>query len=401
MLPALGRDIVSKRPAIPVLVAATVSQFAAGVGFWSFNLLAPELAAETGLNERDFGLWITFTFIGTFLSSPFTGVFVRRWGGPAAVVRFFAMMLGALMLVLTGAWWGVMAAALLFGLGYGPQGPVGMTMVTQSAGAARRGLFLSLRHSSQPLAAAVIGRTLPPLMIWAGWQTGVLSVGAVLALALVGTMLAAPLFQIETAPPRQIGIAQRFRTIFEIPSNLRLLWGAGQVFALTQTTVTTFSYLYLLEVAHLSPVAAGIFVSNLHLTALIGRPVLGWLTDRIGNAQAVLAGIALVSVAAAFSLMTVTPETPSWALLPLAAACGIGGQCWNPVFVTAMSFRVDPGDLAELNGRAFSFLSIGWLMASPVVWVLIEWTGGYAVPLAGVALLNLVVALVLLGRRGR
>ena len=383
-----------------ILIAAGLAQFAAGIGFWSFNLLAPELAAETGLNERDFGLWITFTFLGTFLSSPFTGVFVRRYGGPGAVIRFFVVMLGALTLVLTGTWVGVMAAAFLFGLGYGPQGPVGMTMVTQSAGASRRGLFLALRHAAQPLAASVMGRILPPLMIYAGWQAGVLSIGAVLVLAMIGVLLAAPLFRIEVAAPRFESAAARFRGLLSVPPDLRFLWGAGQVFALTQTAVTTFAYLYLLEVAQLSPIGAGIFASNLHLASLIGRPVLGWLTDRIGNAQFVLAAIAMVTVVAALSLMQVTSETPAWLLVPLAVACGVSGQCWNSVFVTAMSFRVDSGDLAELNGRAFAFLSIGWMAAPPIVWGLIELTGGYDVPLTGVALLNGMTAVVLLLRRG-
>ena len=127
--------------AVPVLAAATLTQFTAGVGFWSFGLLAPELAAETGLNARDFGLSITFTFVGAFLSSPFTGAFVRRFGGGGAIARFCVAMAGATLLVLTGTWTGTMIAAFLFGLGYGPQGPVGMTLVTQSAEPARRGLF--------------------------------------------------------------------------------------------------------------------------------------------------------------------------------------------------------------------------------------------------------------------
>ena len=387
--------------AVPVLIAAAATQFAAGVGFWSFNLLAPELAAETGLNERDFGLWITFTFMGTFLSSPFTGVFVRRYGGTGAVVRFFAVMIAAMLLVLSGTWAGVMAAAFLFGLGYGPQGPVGMTLVTQSADPGRRGLFLALRHSAVPLAATIVGRVIPPLMIWAGWRTGVLSVAGVLALALVFTLIAAPLFRVEAAPPRFSGLWQRFRGMFAVPANLRFLWGAGLVFALTQTAVTTFAYLYLLEIAHLSPIAAGIFASNLHLTALFGRPVLGWLTDRIGNAQRVLAGIAVMTVVAALSLMQVTPGTPQWLLVPLAMACGVSGQCWNSVFVTAMSFKVEAGDLAELNGRAFAFLSVGWMAAPPIVWGLIELTGGYTVALMSVAGLNAVVALVLVMVPGR
>lgn len=386
---------------IPVLIAATTTQFAAGIGFWAFNLLAPELAPETGLNERDFGLWITFLFIGSFLSSPFTGAFVRRWGGPGAVVRFFAVMLAATMLTLWGSWAGIMLAAFLFGLGYGPQGPIGMTLVTQAADPRQRGLLLALRHSAVPLAATVIGRALPPLMLWAGWQTGVLSVAGVLALALVFTLAFAPLFHVEATPPRFTSVRQRFRGLFAVPPNLRFLWGAGLVFALTQTAVTTFAYLYLLEVAHFSAIAAGIFASNLHLAALVGRPFLGWLTDRTGSAQAVLAGIALVTVAAALALMQVTPQTPGWMLVPLAAACGISGQCWNSVFVTAMSFRVEAGELAELNGRAFAFLSVGWMAAPPIMWGLIELTGGYTVPLLAVAGVNAVVAAVLLLVRGR
>ena len=392
---------MSRPRTFAVLIAAATTQFAAGIGFWTFSFLAPELAPETGLNERDFGMWITFVFLGAMLSSPMTGVYVRRWGGSGTVARLFAVMLGAMALTLTGTWTGVMIAAFLFGVGYGPQGPIGMTLVTQVADPGRRGLLLALRHSAIPMAATVLGRALPPLMLWLGWQAGILSVTGVLALALVFVLIAAPTFQVQATPARHQSILARFRSMFVVPPNLRFLWGAGLVFALTQTTVTTFAYLYLLEVALLSPIAAGIFASNLQLTALIGRPVLGWVTDRIGNAQLVLAGISIVTVIASLWLTHVGPETPGWVLIPLAIACGISGQCWNSVFVTAMSFKVDPGDLAELNGRAFGFLSLGWLAAPPIVWGLIELTGGYDVALISVAAINGLVALVLIVTPGR
>jgi sugar phosphate permease len=236
---------------------------------------------------------------------------------------------------------------------------------------------------------------LPPLMLWAGWQAGVLSVAGLLALALIFSLAAAPLFALEASPPRHAGAAQRFRALFVVPPTLRFLWGAGLAFAVTQTAVTTYSYIYLLEVAGFSPLVAGVFVSNLHLTALVGRPILGWLTDRAGNPQAVLAGIALVTVAAMLALVQVGPGTPAWVLVPLAVACGISSQCWNSVFVTAMSFRVEAGELAELNGRAFAFLSLGWMASPPIMWGLIELTGGYVVPFAAVAALNAIVAIVL------
>ena len=385
--------------AVPVLIAAGLTQFAAGLGFWSFGLLAPELAAETGLNERDFGLSITFTFIGALLSSAFTGAWVRRFGGAGSVARFFAMMTGAMALVLTGTWTGTMVAAFLFGIGYGPQGPVGMTLVAQTAKRSQRGLFLSLRHAMVPLAAAISGRVLPPFMLWAGWQMGVLSVSAVLILAMLFALLAARCFEIEAAPQRPGSAWTRLAEIVSVPPQLRFLWGIGFCFALTQTAVTTFSYLYLLEVAGLDVVSAGIFASNLHLTALIGRPILGWLTDKVGHAQCVLAGIAAITVIALFCLMSVSQETSGLVLIPLAIACGIAGQCWNSVFVTAMSFQVAPEELAELNGRAFAFLSIGWMASPPIIWALIELTGGYNVPLMGLAAINAVLVLVLMLRR--
>ncbi|MEM0990540.1 MAG: MFS transporter [Pseudomonadota bacterium] len=282
-----------------------------------------------------------------------------------------------------------------FGLGYGPQGPVGMTLVAQTVEPHRRGLFLALRHASVPLAASITGRLLPPLMLIWGWQSGVLSVTGLLLVSLLAALLAGRIFEVETAPSRNLTTLGRFRALFVIPEQLRFLWAVGFGFALTQTAVTTFSYLYLLEVAGLSAIAAGIFASNLHLTALIGRPILGWLTDRVGNAQRVLGGIACVTVASALGLMQVGPETPAWLLVPLAMGCGISGQCWNSVFVTAMSFKVEAGDLADLNGRAFSFLSIGWMASPPIMWALIEVTGGYTVPLMAVAGVNAVLVVVL------
>jgi MFS family permease len=387
--------------ALAVLGGAFLTQMAAAVGFWSFSLLAPELAAHTGLNERDFGLSVSFIFLGTFLSSGFTGLLVGRFGGAGTVALVLAGMAAAVLLNLAGLWAATMLAALLFGIAYGPQGAVGMTLVTRSADRRMRGLYLSIRHSSVPAAAAVIGRVLPPLMIWAGWWVGVLSVSAVLVAGAAFTLAARPLFrlgearaQVAERAPR--GFWRGIRARFRVPPELRFLWGAGLAFAVTQNAATFFAYLYLLEVAGRDPVSAGIFASNLHIMALIGRPLLGWICDRTGRPQLVLAMIAAAAVVTILALLQVDATTPGWLLVPLACACGLAGQCWNPVFVTAMSFKVADTELAEMNGRAFAFLSLGWMSAAPAFWALIELSGGYTLPFLIVAMANVVVAGVLL-----
>ncbi|MEE8454283.1 MAG: MFS transporter, partial [Limibaculum sp.] len=286
---------------LAVLFGASVTQAAAAIGFWSFALLAPELARETGLNERDFGLAVSFIFLGTFFSSPFTGSLAARFGGMGTVALMLAGMSLALLLNLAALWTATMLSAFLFGLAYGPQGAVGMTLVTQSAARRMRGLFLAIRHASVPAAAALIGRVLPPLMLLIGWRMGVVSLSAVLLTGVAFTLIARPLFRLGGEGRARVAAGDRspwtaLRARFRVPRHLRFLWGAGLVFAVTQTSVTFFSYLYLLEVIGLGPVAAGIFASNLHLTALFGRPLLGWLCDRTGSAQMVLAGIAMITV---------------------------------------------------------------------------------------------------------
>ncbi len=61
-----------------------------------------------------------------------------------------------------------------------------------------------------------------------------------------------------------------------------------------------------------------------------------------------------------------------------------------------MSFKVEDADLAEMNGRAFSFLSLGWMSSALVFWGLIEISGGYVAPFLIVAAINVGVAGVLL-----
>ncbi|MGI9521984.1 MAG: MFS transporter [Hyphomicrobiaceae bacterium] len=398
-----GGDVPKYGP-ISVLAAAFAAQWITGFGFITLSLLAPLLAAETGLNDRDFGLGLTFFFIGTALSSPLSGTLVRMVGSAATLAAAMAFMATVYLVCLAGSWWAMMVASFAFGLGYGPQGPVGMTMVTQATPIARRGFFLALRQSAQPFAAAVAGRVLPPFMLMAGWQAGVISTAVLLAMGAVAVFMARPLFQIqrephELRPAGRIGLADIARTAMEylhVPSQLRLLWGVGILFAISQMAIIIFSYLYLLEVVGLSAIAAGIFVSNQQIAGLTGRPLFGWICDVTGQPMHVLAAICVVTIASIIALLHISSATPYWQLTLLAMLTGIAGQAWNAVFTTAMSFRVAPNRLAEMNGRAFSVLSLGWMAAPSLFWVLIELTGGYLLPFVLIALGNAIAVVALL-----
>ena len=369
-----------------------------------YVLIAPNLAAATGLADRDFGLAVTFIFIGTALSSAMTGLYMRWFGSVAAQALAVVWMAGVFLIVYVGTWWAVMLSAFLFGLGYGPLSPIGMTIVAERTPQKNRAFFLSIRQSSQPLAGVILGRALPPLMLAYGWQAGVLSVSVTVALGFLVIFFWPGLFVLRDeralrAPvadaSRNRGLLATLITRFSIPPNLRVLWAAGIIFAITQVGMVFFTYIYMIEEVKLSPIAAGIFASNLQLAGLFGRPIFGWLCDRLGRTDVVLILIALISVVSAYGLVLVEPGWSPWAFLVLALACGASGQGWNAVFTAAMSELVPREKLAEMNGRAFAFLSLGWMSGAPFCWLLIETFGNYRPLYAVVMALNLTIAVLL------
>ncbi len=405
---------VSAAPAPPItnrplatLAGAFAAQWITGFGFVTFTLLAPFLAIETGLKASDFGLSVTFFFIGTALSSPMSGAMVRRIGSVATLVTAMSFMACVYLVCLFGTWWSVMLASLLFGLGYGPQGPVGMTLVTQHTPATRRGLFLSLRQAAQPFAAVISGRLLPPMMALVGWQSGVIATSTMLALGALMVIAAFPLFRVQqwrapAAKPQRNTVSRYLTSVvtyFAIPRGLRLLFGAGLVLAISQMAMMIYAYLFLIEVVKLTPIQAGIFVSNQQLAGMIGRPIFGWFCDASGRSMQVLGFISLTTILTIVALSYAAPGMPGWQLFILAIATGIAGQTWNSVFTTAMSYRVPPQQLTEYNGRAFSFLSFGWMATPLLFWILINASGGYELPFFIVLVANAfaVVALFMSG----
>ncbi|MBU2532721.1 MAG: MFS transporter [Alphaproteobacteria bacterium] len=400
----MGGDAEAHSRPLKHLLATFTTQSLAACGFIAFVLIAPNLAAATGLPERDFGLAVTFIFIGTALSSAMTSTYMRWFGSVGTQALTLVWMGGAFLIVYVGSWSATMLAAFLFGLGYGPLSPISMTIVTERTPQKNRGLFLAVRQSSQPLAGVVLGRALPPLMIAYGWQAGVLTISVVVASGFLIIWLWPSLFRLrdERAIRRpvipaghQVGLLRSLAARLTIPANLRVLWFAGIIFAITQVGMVFFTYIYMLEEIKLSPIEAGIFASNLQVAGLFGRPVFGWFCDRLGRTDVILISIALISIAASYGLLIVETDWSAAAFLILALACGFSGQAWNAVFTAAMAEHVPREKLAEMNGRAFAFLSIGWMSGGPFCWLLIELFDNYRPMYVAVIGLNVMVAVML------
>jgi len=383
------------RGALAVLGGAFLTQGAAAFGFIAFSLLAPGLALETGQDERDFGLAFSFIFFGSALASPLCGTMMRRFGSVGTMVITLSGMACVALIALWGTWATVMLAAFLYGLFYGPYGPANITVVNRKTPKRRVGLFLAIRQSGVSLAGAGGGFILPAIMVAVGWQVGIWAMVGVLLAAVAMTLLFAPLFRV--APEQPTMRTELHRTFprrivanFVLPPNLRLLGFIAVLMAVIHTTLFTFVYIYLLEDVGLSPILAGQFFAIIQLVAIVGRPVMGWLSDRWGRPELVLLGIAIAASTSIVLAMSISSDTPIWMLYPVALLAGLSGNTWSPIFAMIVGRRAPEGQLAEVTGRAYSLAAAGWTASPLIMWSLIELSGGYMVPFATVVGLGLI-----------
>lgn len=404
--------------ALPVVAATFAGQCAAAFGFLAVDLLAPSLAAETGLNKRDFSFGATFVFLGVLLSSPYAGTILKRLGSVRLMATALFGMSAGMLSILHGSWLSTMIACALFGLCYGVYSPASVAVVASRAPQSRRGLYMSIRQSGVPFAGALAGRLLPPIILAYGWWSGVFTISAVIAGGAVLTLLMPGLFRISAAERSAVaaadelqaraerpraGIAQRLSQAYSLPADIRLLGFAAVGLAISHTALTSFAYFYLLEELGFSVIHAGLYLSNTLLAAALGRPFVGWLVDRTGSPVRVLAVVATVAAVTYGALLALNPDSPPSVVALIAVAAGISSGTWTPVFLTAVSNYAPPGRMTELNGRAFSYAALGWTAAAPLVWSLIELSGGYATPILLLLVCNLLIALGLLriGETGR
>jgi MFS family permease len=389
------------RGALASLAGTFLTQGAAAFGFIAFSLLAPGLAEETGQDERDFGLAFSFIFLGSALASPLCGRLMRRFGSVGTMVLTLTGMAAVALIALFGTWVTVMLAAFLYGLFYGPYGPANITVVTRKTPKRRVGLFLAIRQSGVSLAGAGGGFILPPIMLAVGWQLGIWSMVGVLAAAVVMTLLFAPLFRVAPEQPTMKTelhrtFPRRLAASFVLPPNLRLLGGIAVLLAVMHTTLFTFVYIYLLEDVGLSPVLAGQFFAIIQLVAIVGRPVMGWLSDRWGRPELVLLGIAIAASSSIVLAMLIGSDTPVWMIYPVALLAGLSGNTWSPIFAMIVGRRAPEGELAEVTGRAYSLAALGWTASPLIMWSLIELSGGYMVPFGTVVGLGVVATFAIL-----
>jgi MFS family permease len=373
-------------PTLLVLILALLAVHLAGMGgFLTVPVLAPAIAAETGLPASLAGLHTALVYAGALLTGPLTGPLVRRHGG-VRVLQMGLVVLGfGIALAVLGTPWALAISAVLAGMGHGPVTPASSHLIASRTPPRRRALVFSMKQAGVPAGAMVVSAVAPVVALLAGdWRAGVLAMAAT---AFVAAALLEPIrAPLDAGRDPRAGGAGLLALAREAGGSLGLLRTDRALVHLTvmacgygvaQFCFLTFFVAFQVAVLGMSLTEAGLWLALGQAGGVLGR--VGWalVADRLG-ARWVLVACGVLAAVAGLVLAMAQPGWPGMAVLLAGILMGATAVGWNGVMLAEAARIAPPGQVGGATAALSFAFGLTMLVAPPAFSGLVAVTGGYS-----------------------
>lgn len=362
--------------------------------------IAPTLTQEIGLAPSTIGY---LSAAGTFGSIAFLlagSPLIRRLGSIRTLQIGTAMAAAGAVLFLMPNALAAVLAVFFIGLGYGPSPAAGSDILQRYAPAGRRSLVFSIKQAGVPLGGVLAGVLLPPVVTAYG-LAGVVACCAVIGV--VAVLVVEPLrAAVDAGRDRRqrvdleslfgfSNLIAPFRAVAASRAQSHLAL-AGACFAICQGCWFAFLVTFLVVELGYGLAAAGALFAVMQATGVLGRIVLGWVTDKVGSARIVLTAAGVASAACSTALALAGAGWPVEALIALTAVAGVAVSSWNGVQLAEVARLSSRDNIHFTTSGATAVIFLGYILGPSAFALLIAGTGSYDVGYLAVAMAGLVGA---------
>ena len=329
-----------------VLVVGTGAQSSQAAILNGIAVLAPSLQERYHLGLGQLGVVIAANGLGQMVTLLAWGLAADRLGERITAT-----------IGLAGAAAGVTAAAFAPGLGtlcaaLAVSGAFGAATTSATGravmgwfGPGQRGLALSIRQTSIPLAGLFAGLAVPPIVATSGTRAAFLVLAGISAAAAVAAALVLREGPAEGEPPPALEVVRHPLR----DSRIWLLSAGSAVLVCTQMVMISFVVVFLENERGYTTAGAGAVLVAMNVIGAVGRLGSGHLSDRIGKRVTLIRSFALATAVGSAAVAALTSSS-ELLLLPVLALAGGLSMGWN-----ALSFAA----AAETAGRARSGAAVG------------------------------------------
>jgi MFS family permease len=364
---------------------ALLATHLAGMGaFLTVPVLAPAIAAETGLAASLVGLHTALVYAGALLTGPLTGPLIQRFGA-VRVLQLGMLLVGAgIALAALGQVWALVLSAFVAGMGHGPVTPGGSHLLAGRTPPRRRALVFSLKQAGVPVGAMLIAAIAPLIALFAGWRAGVLAIAAtaiVVAIALQPLRAALDAGRDPRAGGAGLGALWRGAAgslgLLRTDAALRRLTVMSCGYGVAQFCFITFFVAF--QVTQLgTPLAeAGLRLALAQAAGVAGRIAWALIADRVG-ARLPLLGCGIGAAVAALALAAAGPGWPVALVVLAGIVMGATAVGWNGVMLAETARIAPEGQVGGATAAVSFAFALTMLVAPPAFSALVGLTGGYA-----------------------
>lgn len=327
-----------------VAVMFLAQMLAVGITSYGFALLVKPIAAEYGLPRADVNLGLMLLLVGMGLSSPFIGRALDKLPGRIVIAAGALIFgLGAGAIALTTSLWGMAAATiLLLAVGAATLGPLAAATLTSRWFDKGRGRALGIVSVATSAGGLVVLPLMAVLVEQFGWRIALGSLGATVTV-LIGALgllvIREPQADRVTsrrAQPGDVATMHKHWTSGEL-LRTRDFWliigSVGILFAVDQALLASLIAYGTDRGFSLS--AAAMLISAISGSAIVGKLIVGALSDRIDLRWLLLALAVLTEIYLALLLLA-----PSYTILlagSLIVGAAVGGT--SPLWASFIALR--------------------------------------------------------------
>lgn len=387
---------------IPVVYSAVfamlLQQALSTMSGLTIPVLAPAIAAETGLSASLVGVYTAFLYGGAMVSSLAGGGFLLRFGALRVSQACLVAIALGLLINAPGYLYLFVLGAVVTGLGGGPATPASSQILARYSTPAQAPLMFSIKQTGVPVGGVIAGALLPLYVSLFGWR-GAIVCAALMALALA--LFLQPLraeFDADRQPGRNLKLTDLRATLAAVLRDPDIRELALGLFAFTGLYLgfASFFISFLSLGLGWTLADAGIAYSIAMGAGIAGRILWGWVGTRFIRPLFLLA---LLGLAMGVSCMAIGLVTPGWemaAVWAVASVYGLTGIGYQGVLLAEIARVSPPGMAGVITGGAVFFAYAGMMVFPAAFGLILALSDSYRLAFVILGAIPIIVGIMLL-----
>ncbi|MGD9614417.1 MAG: MFS transporter [Alphaproteobacteria bacterium] len=384
-------------PMLVALAAMFGQQTFASVGKTLPAIVAPLVLAELAADPAWVGVYFGLSAAASLVAQMGCGSFIIRYGALRMSQVSLVLLGGGMAAAAEGGLFGFGASAAVGGGGAAISTPTSSQLLGRVSPPRLAPLVFSIKQTAVPAGLLIAGFLGPVMAAAWGWRGAMLATGAA---CLVGAAMLQPLrarFDDDRVPSRRFRLSDFRSTIASVLAtpDLRNLSFACFAFNGIQSVFTAYFVTYLVALGYDLAAAGSLFAIVVAL-AVPCRVLWGWLGSFHVAPRFVMAGLAFGMAASVAATGAFGAGWPIIAIGLVGAVVSATAVSWHGILLSETARLAPAGRVGAVTGGVLSFGQIGALAGPFVFSLLLYATGGYAVGWAVCAIPALWVGIILL-----